>query len=65
MTKSLHRIEESVVKDEVTRAGFALDAESDMLRHPEDTRDWSASDEAPPEKRGTSDRFVLRFRKPT
>jgi predicted methyltransferase len=65
VAKTLHRIEESVVKDEVTRAGFVLEAEADFLRHPEDARDWSASDEAPPEKRGTSDRFVLRFRKPS
>lgn len=63
VAKSLHRIEQSVVVQEVTRAGFVLEAESDFLRHPEDPRDWSASDEAPPEKRGTSDRFALRFRK--
>ncbi|HEY8042157.1 MAG TPA: SAM-dependent methyltransferase [Polyangiaceae bacterium] len=64
VAKSLHRIEESVVIDELQRAGFVLDAEADFLRHPEDPRDWSASDEAPPAKRGTSDRFVLRFRRP-
>jgi predicted methyltransferase len=64
VAKSLHRIEESVVVDEVKKAGFVLDAESDFLRHPEDPRDWSASDEAPMEKRGTSDRFALRFKKP-
>ena len=64
VTKTLHRIEESVVVDELRRAGFILVADSDMLRHPEDARDWSASDEAPAEKRGKSDRFVLRFRRP-
>ncbi len=64
VAKSLHRIEQSVVVDEITRAGFVLAGESDILRHPEDPRDWSASDEAPAEKRGTSDRFVLRFRRP-
>ena len=64
VTRSLHRIEQSVVVDEVTNAGFRLDAESDFLRHPEDPRDWSASDHAPMEKRGTSDRFALRFKKP-
>ena len=64
VAKTLHRIEESVVIDEITRAGFVLAGESDILRHPEDARDWSASDEAPAEKRGTSDRFVLRFRRP-
>ena len=64
VAKSLHRIEESVVVDEVKKAGFVLDGQSDFLRHPEDPRDWSASDEAPMEKRGTSDRFALRFKKP-
>ena len=64
VTKSLHRVEESAVVDEITRAGFVLDGRADFLLHPEDPRDWSASEEAPPEKRGTSDRFVLRFRKP-
>jgi predicted methyltransferase len=64
VAKSLHRIEEHVVQEEIERAGFVLDAEADFLRHPDDTRDWSASDEAPPEKRGTSDRFVLRFKRP-
>jgi predicted methyltransferase len=65
VAKSLHRIEKKVVVDELQRAGFVLEAEADFLRHPDDARDWSASDEAPPEKRGTSDRFVLRFRKPS
>ncbi len=64
VTRSLHRIEESVVIDEVTRAGFVLAGEGDFLRHPEDRRDWSSSDEAPADKRGKSDRFVLRFRRP-
>lgn len=56
--KTLHRIDESLVKAEVLRAGFVLAAQSELLPHPEDKRDWNASDEAPPEKRGTSDRFV-------
>lgn len=64
VAKSLHRIEQSVVVDELRRAGFVLEADADFLRHPEDARDWTCSDEAPPEKRGKSDRFVMRFRKP-
>jgi predicted methyltransferase len=64
VAKSLHRIEESVVREEVAKAGFVLTAETDLLRHPEDARDWSASDEAPADKRGKSDRFVLRFKRP-
>lgn len=63
-TDTLHRIDEDVVKQEVTAAGFKLDAESDILRNPSDTRDWSSSPRAAGERRGTSDRFVLRFVKP-
>jgi predicted methyltransferase len=64
VVKTLHRIEESVVKAEVTQAGFVLDAEADFLRVPDDTRDWSASPRTAGERRGHSDRFVLRFKKP-
>jgi predicted methyltransferase len=64
VVKSLHRIEESVVKAEIEQAGFVLDAEADFLRTPEDTRDWSASPRTAGERRGHSDRFVLRFKKP-
>jgi len=63
-TETLHRIEEKVVKDEVLRAGFVLDAEANFLKNPADTRDWSASPRFAGERRGTSDRFVLRFKKP-
>jgi predicted methyltransferase len=64
VVKSLHRIEESVVKAEVVKAGFVLDGEADFLREPGDTRDWSASPKSAGERRGHSDRFVLRFKKP-
>lgn len=63
-TESLHRIEESVVKAEVEKAGFVLQDQADFLRNPDDTRDWSASPRTAGEQRGTSDRFVLRFVKP-
>jgi predicted methyltransferase len=63
-TETLHRIEESVVRDEVTKAGFELAANGTFLKNPNDTRDWSASPRFAGEKRGTSDRFVLLFRKP-
>jgi predicted methyltransferase len=62
--KTLHRIEEKVVRDEVERAGFKLVATASFLRHADDKRDWDASDEAPAELRGSSDRFVLKFVKP-
>jgi predicted methyltransferase len=62
--KTLHRIEESVVVREITQAGFTLASRADFLRHPEDARDWNAGDEAPADKRGKSDRFVLKFVRP-
>ncbi|XYI03439.1 class I SAM-dependent methyltransferase [Sorangium sp. So ce1128] len=62
--KTLHRIEEKVVREEVERAGFRLAAEATFLRTPTDTRDWNASPMVAGEKRGTSDRFVLKFIKP-
>jgi predicted methyltransferase len=62
--ETLHRIEEQVVKDEITAAGFKLARSADFLRSPSDTRDWSASPRVAGERRGTSDRFVLAFVKP-
>jgi predicted methyltransferase len=64
VAQTLHRIEESVVKTEVERAGFVLDSESDFLREPGDSRDWSPSPKSAGERRGHSDRFALRFKKP-
>jgi predicted methyltransferase len=63
-SSTLHRIDEETVKKEVLAAGFKLDAESDLLRNPSDARDWNSSPTAAGERRGTSDRFVLRFVKP-
>ena len=62
--KTLHRIEERVVRDEVEEAGFKLVAEATFLHNPEDTRDWNDSPTAAGPRRGTSDRFVLKFVKP-
>jgi predicted methyltransferase len=64
VSSTFHRIEEDVVKSEVQAAGFVLDGEADFLRNKDDTRDWNDSPRAAGERRGTSDRFVLRFRKP-
>lgn len=61
---TLHRIDEATVKQEVTAAGFKLDGEADFLRNPADARDWNPSPRAAGARRGTSDRFVLRFVKP-
>jgi predicted methyltransferase len=65
-TDALHRIDEQVVRDEVPKAGFTLAAEGTFLRNPADTRDWSSAPTAATKagKRGTSDRFVLKFVKP-
>jgi predicted methyltransferase len=62
--QSYHRIDEKTVIDEVTKAGFKLAAEGDFLRNPKDTRDWNDSPRAAGSKRGTSDRFALKFVKP-
>ena len=62
--QTTHRIEELVVRAEVPQAGFKLVADADFLRNPDDKRDWSTSPGAAGEKRGTSDRFVLKFVKP-
>jgi predicted methyltransferase len=62
--KTLHRIDESVVKQEIEAAGFKLAAEAGFLRNPDDARDWNDSPSAAAERRGQSDRFVLKFVKP-
>ena len=64
VAETLHRIDEDFVKQEVLAAGFRLDAESDVLKNPDDKRDWNSSPKAAAERRGTSDRFTLRFVKP-
>ncbi len=63
-TKTLHRIEKNVVRAEVEGAGFQLAGEASFLRNPDDARDWNDSPFAAAERRGTSDRFVLKFVKP-
>jgi len=57
--KTLHRIEESVLKREVEAAGFKLVAEADFLRHPEDPRDKPIFRSEVP-----VDEFVLKFERP-
>jgi predicted methyltransferase len=64
--ETLHRVEESLVEQEVEAAGFVLVEQADFLRNEDDARDWNASPRAAMEsgRRGTSDRFVYRFVKP-
>jgi predicted methyltransferase len=57
--RSLHRIEESLLRSEVEAAGFKLVGEGDFWRHPEDTHDFTTQ---PPTK--PADEFVLKFQKP-
>jgi predicted methyltransferase len=60
-TSTLHRIEGALVRREVESAGFRLDAESDLLRHPADDHSVRVQETG---IRGKTDQFVLRFRKP-
>src|ERR1041385_435389 len=57
--KTLPRIEKAQVIKEVSQAGFKLEKEGNMLRKPEDTRDFNVNKE-----RNKDDRFVLAFQKP-
>jgi predicted methyltransferase len=62
--QTVHRIEEKALREEIERAGFKLAGEASFLKNPADTRDWNDSPRAAGERRGTSDRFVLKFVKP-
>jgi predicted methyltransferase len=61
VVEKLHRIDPAVVRADFERAGFVLEAESDMLRMKEDDHSKNVFD---PTIRGRTDRFVYRFRKP-
>ena len=50
-----------MVKADFERAGFKLEAESDLLKNPSDDHSLLVFD---PKIRGKTDRFVYRFRKP-
>ena len=58
---SLHRADRAALIAEVEAAGFVLEAESDLLRNPDDPRTANVFDES---IRGRTDQFVLRFVKP-
>ena len=62
--KTTHRIDQKVLEAEVEKAGFTLAGSADFLKNPADTRDWNDSPTAAGARRGTSDRFVLKFVKP-
>jgi predicted methyltransferase len=59
VAKTLHRIEESVLRGEIEAAGFKLVDEGNFLRHPEDPRDAPVFRSQVP-----VDEFVLKYQKP-
>lgn len=60
-TSTTHRIDPSVVKAQVIKAGFTFVGESDVLRNPADDHKLNVFD---PAIRGHTDQFVYKFRKP-
>ncbi len=58
-TKTLHRIDEAVVREDFRQAGFTLEGASDFLRNGADARDKTSA-----EMERMSDKFALRFIKP-
>jgi predicted methyltransferase len=57
--KTLHRIDEAVVRTELQQAGFVLEAEGNFLRNATDPRTESSNNPKEP-----TDKFALRFVKP-
>jgi predicted methyltransferase len=60
-TDTLHRIDPSIVKSQVTAAGFEFVGESDVLRNAADDHKLKVFD---PAIRGHTDQFAYKFRKP-
>jgi predicted methyltransferase len=58
--KTLHRIEENTLRQEIEAAGFKLVDQADFLRHPADPRDAPVFHPKTP-----VDEFVLKYQKPT
>ncbi|KRA83534.1 class I SAM-dependent methyltransferase [Altererythrobacter sp. Root672] len=61
VTSTLHRIEPAAVVQEMTAAGFVLDAQSDLLKNPADPKTAGVRD---PSVQGETEKFAMRFRKP-
>jgi predicted methyltransferase len=61
VVEKLHRIDPAVVRADFERAGFVLEAQSNLLRVPQDDHSKNVFD---PSIRGRTDRFMFRFRKP-
>ena len=61
LADSLHRIDKAAVVAALAKAGFKLEAESDLYQRADDPRTTNVFD---PAIRGKTDQFALRFRKP-
>jgi predicted methyltransferase len=59
--EDLHRIDPAIVRADFEKAGFVLEAESDLLANAEDDRTTNVF---APDIRGKTDRFVMKFVKP-
>ncbi len=57
----LHRMDKQIALNQLTAAGFVLEAESDLYANPQDDLETNVFDEA---IRGRSDQFAWRLRKP-
>ncbi|TXC71361.1 class I SAM-dependent methyltransferase [Sphingomonas ginsenosidivorax] len=60
-TESLHRIDPTLVVEDVLEAGFVLDAQSNLLANDTDTHAIRVFD---PAVKGETDRFAYRFIRP-
>jgi predicted methyltransferase len=61
VTKTLHRIDPAVVKQEVTAVGFKFEGESTVLKNPADDHTKGIRDGF---SQGQTDQFIYKFRKP-
>ena len=61
VVEATHRIDPAVIRADFERAGFILEAESNLLRNPQDDLSVSVFS---PAIRGKTDRIAYRFRKP-
>lgn len=61
VAQNLHRIDPAVARADFEAAGFIFEAESELLRNPEDDHKINVFD---PKIRSRTDRFIYRFRKP-
>lgn len=61
VVEAVHRIDPETVKADFKRAGFILEAQSNLLANPADDHSKLVFD---PSIRGKTDRFIFKFRKP-